>query len=128
MATPTFGDRLREFRKRVPMTQQQLADAIEVDFTYISKIESGKAPPPARDTIARAGKALKLTPDEVGELFRLADKLPSEVVSFFAQEPDALRLFRTIRGAPAREQEKLLKTLIEQAERQHLKRDRRKSD
>src|SRR6266508_4189066 len=106
MASPSFGDRLREFRKRFPMTQQQLADAIEVDFTYISKIEGGKAPPPARDTIERAGKALSLTQEEVAELFRLADKLPGDVISFFSQKADALRLFRTISGAPAREQQK----------------------
>ena len=124
----TFGTRLNEFRKRVPLTQRQLADAMDVDFTYISKIESGNVPPPARDRIELAAKALKLSSTETEELFRLAEKIPADVESLFSRQPGALRLFRTIRQAPAREQEALLEELIEEVEARHKKKRRSPND
>lgn len=117
MAKPaTFGDRLHEFRKRVPLTQRQLADAIQVDFTYISKIESGAAPPPSRDRIDLAAKTLRLTSSETEELFRLAEKIPANVAEFVARRPATQRLLRSIRQLPPAEQDKLLDQLIRQAE------------
>lgn len=116
-----FGERLFEFRKRVQMTQRQLANAIGVDFTYISKIESGGAPPPARDKIELLAKTLKLSPIESDELFRLAGKLPEGVAAFMTREPSAQRLLRSIRQVPVAEQERLIEHLIREAERRHRK-------
>lgn len=117
----SFGSRLREFRKRVPLTQRQLADAIDVDFTYISKIESGGAPPPARDRIGTAAKVLKLSPAETDELFHLAEKIPTNVTDFVAKQPATQRLLRSIREVPASEQAKLLEDLIKEAEKRRKK-------
>ncbi|MCF8276469.1 MAG: helix-turn-helix domain-containing protein [Flavobacteriales bacterium] len=36
------GDRIRELRKRKSLTQQELADRLEVDRQYIWKIENAK--------------------------------------------------------------------------------------
>lgn len=112
----SFGDRLYELRKRAKLTQRELADALKVDFTYVSKIESGNAPPPARDRIELAVKTLEATPDEAAELFRLADKIPADVSMLISQQPAALRLFRSIREVPLRDQAKLLEDLIRRVE------------
>ena len=117
----TFGDRLYELRKRARLTQRQLADSMKVDFTYVSKIESGSAPPPARDRIELAVKVLKATPDEAAELFRLADKIPADVTTLISRQPGALRLFRSIREVPARDQADLLEDLIRKVETRRQK-------
>lgn len=40
-----IGDKLRELRERHGVTQRQLADALGVSHTYISKIENGHTQP-----------------------------------------------------------------------------------
>ncbi|MBL0937886.1 MAG: helix-turn-helix domain-containing protein [Gemmatimonadaceae bacterium] len=117
----TFGSRLHEFRKRARLTQKELAEAIDVDFTYISKIESGGAPPPARARIEEAAKILKLSITETDELFHLAEKIPANVEDFVAKQPATQRLLRSIRAVPVSEQAKLLEDLIKEAEKRHRK-------
>jgi HTH-type transcriptional regulator, competence development regulator len=110
------------------MTQRKLAAALDVDVTYISKIETGKAPPPARDKIEVAAKVLGLGPAEREELFRLADKIPKDFAKFLSNQPRAFQLFRTIRQAPAHEQAELLDKLIREAESARLSRDNSSDD
>lgn len=49
METQEFGARLRELRKQASLSQRELADKVGVNFTYLSKIESGVMPPPQRE-------------------------------------------------------------------------------
>ncbi len=37
-----FGVRIRDLRRSKRLTQRELADRLEVDFTYMSKIENNK--------------------------------------------------------------------------------------
>ena len=74
----TFGERVREIRKAQGISQRDLAAIVKVDFTYISKIETGDTPPPSRETIHRIAWALNA--DE-GELFALAGKVSAEVLA-----------------------------------------------
>lgn len=67
-----FGERLRELRKARRMSQRDLAEMVEVDFTYISKIENNQTPLPSATTIHRIAQALDA--DE-GELLLLAGKI-----------------------------------------------------
>jgi transcriptional regulator with XRE-family HTH domain len=60
-----FGERLRELRKQRKVCQRDLANMIEVDFTYISKIETGNTPPPSRITIHRIARALDANESEL---------------------------------------------------------------
>lgn len=117
MKPSTFGQRLREYRLRARKTQEQLADAIGVDFTYISKIEKGKAPPPARDRIEAAAKFLQLKEEEELELLRMAEKVPADVQQWVIDEPRAVTLYRKIQKAPPEEQDVLLQDLINEVER-----------
>jgi transcriptional regulator with XRE-family HTH domain len=72
-----FGERLRELRKKRGLTLRGLAEAVGVDFTYLSKMENGKAGYlPGADTIRGLAEALKTDPLE---LLQLADKVPPEV-------------------------------------------------
>jgi transcriptional regulator with XRE-family HTH domain len=71
-----FGQRLQAFRRSKGISQRQLASRIGVDFSYISKLENDRLPPPAADTIERICKELGVATDD---LMSLTDKLPSEL-------------------------------------------------
>lgn len=55
-----FGKRLREWRAKRKLTQQQLADKAGLEYKYLQRIE-GKKPPAVRiDTIYKLAQALKI--------------------------------------------------------------------
>jgi transcriptional regulator with XRE-family HTH domain len=70
----TFGYRLRELRRAKDISQRELAEKVGVDFSYISKLENDRLPPPAADTILRICKILEASPDE---LLAATGKMPT---------------------------------------------------
>ncbi len=57
-----FGKRIKEFRQRCRLTQEELAEITGIDYKYLQKIE-GKNPPNIKlETIEKLTKALKTTP------------------------------------------------------------------
>jgi transcriptional regulator with XRE-family HTH domain len=70
-----FGQMLRTLRKEKRITQRQLAERVGIDFTYISKIESGTMDPPAEDKIIRMAEILGKDPDQ---FMIAAKKIPSD--------------------------------------------------
>ena len=72
----SFGDYLRELRKAKGLSQKELAERVEIDFTYLSKIETGSASPPAEDTILRLADVLRADADK---LILLAGKVPKDL-------------------------------------------------
>ena len=76
-ALADFGRRLRELRHARRLTLRQLAEATEVDFTYLSKLENGRLTyTPSSDTVRRLAEALGADPLA---LLDLANKLPPEL-------------------------------------------------
>ncbi len=74
-----FGKRLRQLRKDNGLTLRALADAVRVDFSYLSKIENGKPGYlPGAGVIRLLAEALDADPLE---LLRLANKVPPEVAT-----------------------------------------------
>jgi len=71
-----FGAALRRRRCAVGLTQRALAARTNLDFTYISKVENGRLPPPAADTIVALSQALDSSPED---LLALTRKIPSVV-------------------------------------------------
>lgn len=73
----TLGARIKELRKARGFTQRQLAEAVGIDFTYLSKIENNTIPySPSTKTLKNLARELQV--DEL-ELLRLAEKLPKDV-------------------------------------------------
>ncbi len=71
-----FGEALRERRRSAGISQRELAERIGRDFSYISKIENGRLPAPAADTIVAICRVLNTNAEE---LLALTGKIPSEV-------------------------------------------------
>lgn len=88
-----FGSLLRDHRKRRRLTQQQLADAVGVDFTYISKVENGRVDPPSEATLQKIASVLEIDPEE---LLAHAGKVGPEIKTAAAAQPQLALLLRTI--------------------------------
>ncbi|WP_079909470.1 helix-turn-helix domain-containing protein [Paenibacillus sp. 32352] len=80
-----FGERLRQLRKQNRITQRELAERVGIDFTYISKIESGTMDPPAEDKIIKMAHILHV---EADELILAANKVPSSFQKVITQNKD----------------------------------------
>jgi len=64
-----FGRKIKELRKRLGMTQSDLAERVAVDNKHISCIESGKNFP-SPDLIDRLGQALHVEPKDLFEFYQ----------------------------------------------------------
>ena len=88
-----FGPYLRELRRQRRLTQQQLADAVGVDFTYLSKIENSRVGPPSEATIRKFAAVLQTDPEE---MLARAAKVGPELRQTAQQEPELALLLRTL--------------------------------
>lgn len=91
MATNKFGIRLRELRKETGMSQREVASKVKIDFTYLSKIESGVMPPPSEKVITKLAKVLCADKDE---LITLAGKVPSDL-SQILKDKEIIQILRS---------------------------------
>jgi transcriptional regulator with XRE-family HTH domain len=90
----SFGDYLRELRKAKGLSQKELAERVDINFTYLSKIETGSAAPPAEDTIRKLADVLRA---DVDKLTFLAGKVPKdlgEVLTGSRSMPTLLRAMK----------------------------------
>lgn len=97
--TQTFGKLIRQARKEQGYSQRQLAALLEVDFTYLSKLENDRADYPPKEDVIR-GLARNLGIDEE-ELIFLAGRIPQHYEQFLKQNNRELTaLFRRLQENP----------------------------
>ena len=105
----TFVERVRELRKAKNLTLRDVAAKVDINFTYLSKIENGKldfSDFPSEKLIRKLAKALG---SDVDELLLMAEKIPDEIRKRVVQRPDAFRKL-------ARLNDKALDRLVAQIE------------
>lgn len=78
--TQTFGQSIRQARKEKGYTQRQVAKMLNIDFTYLSKLENDRADYPAKEDVIRS-LAQTLDRDEE-ELIFLAGRTPTRYEEF----------------------------------------------
>ncbi len=86
-----FGERVRELRRVKNLTLRDVAAKVDIDFTYLSKIENGKldfSDYPSEKLIRKLGNALG---GDVDELLLLAEKMPDEIRKRVVERPDVFR-------------------------------------
>ena len=113
----TFGQRLRQLRLERKINQRDLAAQVGIDFTYLSKIENERMPPPAEATILKIANVLEADSDE---LLRLAQKVPTDIKPLIAKRPEMPAFLRSISDLTEEE----LKRLTHYAQR--IKQERSK--
>ena len=90
----TFGNLLKQLRREKNVSQRDLAEKIGVDFSYISKVENDRLPPPAADTIIKIAKVLKVSAEE---LLSQSNKLPSDIKNMVGSSVEALKFMNAAR-------------------------------
>ncbi len=103
MEAENFGARLRQLRKQAGMTQRELADRLNIDFSYLSKIEGGAVPPPSEKVIIQLVEVLNADKDE---LIILAGRVPSDIAQILKNGKTLQRL----RSARSKQMSRSLKT------------------
>ncbi len=84
----TFGETLKQVRRDKSISQRELADKVGVDFSYISKIENDRLPPPSAETIIKICQILDI-PNEV--LLARSGKVSSEIKEVIGSSVGAIR-------------------------------------
>jgi transcriptional regulator with XRE-family HTH domain len=102
---PAFGVRLRTLRRERGLTQRELAVLVQLDFTYLSKLENS-ADIPGEKAVRRIAKELEADPDE---LLALAGKIPADIREWAARDPRAVRLLRRLPQLNPEVREKLFR-------------------
>lgn len=103
-----FGQRVRTLREQHGWTQQQLAEALGVSVSYISKVERDKlhfGDYPSEKFIVRLAAELQADEDE---LLILADKVPEAIRQRIRERPE---LFRRIADLDDANLDKLAKAI-----------------
>lgn len=118
----TFGQTIRDLRKAMkpPLTQRELAERVAsrlrdedrrgFDFTYLSKIENDRLPPPSIPAIIALAEELGADQDE---LLALAGRTPPDVGQALKKSETARTFFRSAVNENLSEEEwqKLLDSL-----------------
>ena len=86
----TFGQYLRQLRKAKGISQRELAEKSGVDFTYLSKLETGVRPPPSAKTIVALARVLDA---DIDELLGAAKKIPSNLME--RVDSEIIRMLRS---------------------------------
>ena len=113
-----FGERVRELRQKRNLTQRDLGALVDVEFSYISKIENGKldfGDYPSERLIERLAEALSVDADE---LLLLAEKIPPQIRQRVMDRPDAFRKFAEL-------DDKALDELVEQVDENSRKKGKK---
>ncbi len=82
----SFGELLREKRRRAAISQRDLASRAGLDFSYISKLENDRMQPPAAHTVVTICGVLGIEPEE---LLAASGKLPADVQASVGSSPAA---------------------------------------
>lgn len=87
----SLGETVRGLRKKKGVSLKRMAPEIEVEYTYLSKIENEYVLPSA-DVLSRIARYLDYDQDE---LMILADRIPADIKDILRNNPkEALEFLR----------------------------------
>jgi transcriptional regulator with XRE-family HTH domain len=98
-----FGQTIREARKSKGYTLRSLAPEINIDYTYLSKMENGQAPFPSEELVRLLAKKLGLDEER---LVYLSGRVPKQDRDLLCQvlvehSGEAIVFLRKLRGKGA---------------------------
>jgi transcriptional regulator with XRE-family HTH domain len=97
----TFGESLKTLLQSKGKSQKELADAINVDYGYLSRIVRDKAEfIPSRDFILKIVRALSCSEEERNELLREAGRVDKEIEEIAKKATDRPKLEKLFKSAP----------------------------
>jgi HTH-type transcriptional regulator, competence development regulator len=104
----SFGQRIQRLRRARGLNQRQVAAALGIDFTYLSKLENNRGEPPGEDTI-RGLAALLETDEET--LMAMAGRVPTELRERARDDVEFARFLRRLPSVPDSKMREIYKNL-----------------
>lgn len=93
-----FGDYISQKRKEKDFTIRELANKLNISFTYLSDVEKGRAKAFKQETLKKIIEVLQLNKDESDELNDLAgeskDTVAPDIAEYLKNHPEAVVAFR----------------------------------
>ena len=93
-----FGDYISQKRKEKDFTLRELANKLNISFTYLSDVEKGRAKAFKQETLKKIIEVLQLNKDESDELNDLAgesqDTVAPDIAEYLKNHPEAVVAFR----------------------------------
>jgi transcriptional regulator with XRE-family HTH domain len=100
----TFGKTLQRIRREKGKTQRDVANIIEMDYSYFSRLENDRfESKPTRETVDKIAEALECTEEERGELLAAAGRIDEELekaTRIASERPAVGKLFRAVVNLP----------------------------
>ena len=103
-----FGEELKRLRAEKRVTQRALAEKIDVDFSYISKIETGSLEPPSEEVIIKIANVLDTNKDD---LILLARKVPKSFQENILNDELSAQFLRTVSSLTPTQKDKIKKII-----------------
>lgn len=99
MPTETFGIRLWHARRKLGLSQRELASMLGVDYTYVSRLESDRTDyPPSLEIIEKLARHLDLDKEELcwlsGRILEEDQQVYLELYRQYKQFPQFLKRMR----------------------------------
>jgi transcriptional regulator with XRE-family HTH domain len=92
----SFGRTLKRLRRERGMTQREVASALSIDFTYLSKLENDRGEPPGEETVRKLAEVLG---HDTEHLLALAGKVPPELRARAQSDLTFARMLRHLPNA-----------------------------
>lgn len=91
----TLGTKLKELRKNANLSLRELAAKLNIDFTYLSKIENDKTDEstPSVKILQKLASVLKTSESE---LLALAKRIPKDLEEKMTSNKATMDFFRTV--------------------------------
>jgi len=99
-----FGPTVKRLRLEKGMSQKELAEAVGIDFGYLSNIERGRVNPPSGKVVLRIAKELGVDEDE---LLVLARRVPSDIEPIITEGPHIPAVLRRAKGLSEQDWKKI---------------------
>src|ERR1043166_2083575 len=99
----SFGAYIRQKRERLSATDaryslRRVAASIDVEPSYLSKVERGEQPPPSEETIVALAKVLN---EDADVLLAMAGKVSSDLQKIIRKRPQLFaQLIRELKNLP----------------------------
>jgi transcriptional regulator with XRE-family HTH domain len=109
-ATPaetTFGTRIQQLRRDRRLTQRTVAEKLQIDFTYLSKLENNRGEPPGEETVRGLAKLYGVNAEE---LLALAGRIPAELKERAQGDVEFATLLRTLPKLSAQQLERVYRS------------------
>lgn len=109
-----FGEAIKGRRRERRLTQRQVAERLEIDVTYLSKLENARGEVPSENLVKDLARELEM---DAEELLALAGRVPTEIRELAKSDPEFARFLRWLPETDEAQRKKLYRRVASERKR-----------